>query len=127
MTNRAGAHGPVRAGSCAALALLVTVVSLLCLFGRVGHGEPLVQPAAAERAHAAVASEASDASPSPCGRKTIAEHSVQRAESAPPAAGCPDHAVARTGAAAVPAQAPVTWSGGPAPPPPTSLHSVLRI
>lgn len=125
--RRARAHGPVHTGFRGVLALLVAVVALLCVFGHAERDASPSHPAAAQGPQVTAASEVSAAPEAPCGKKAIADSSAQRTESAPPTTGgvgalTPD-------VAAVPfcVQHSGSLSGGPAPPPPATLHSVLRI
>lgn len=107
-------------------ALLVAVVALLCVVGHAERGGPGAHPSVPQQARAATVSEGSDAPAAPCGKKMIVDHSTQRAETPPPTASCPGPAAPH--APATPrSQHSGTLSGGPAPPPPTTLHSVPRI
>lgn len=74
------AHGRVHARFRGVLALLVTVVALLCVFGHAERGGPGLPSSVAERVHAPAFAEPSDGTAAPCGKKAIAEHSLQRAE-----------------------------------------------
>ncbi|MCX5034686.1 hypothetical protein OHA99_07635 [Streptomyces coelicoflavus] len=139
---RRAAHGRAHARLRGALALLVGVVALLCVFGhaeRDGQGTP---PPTAERVqtlvvaatnatHAAnaVAAQPSDGAAAPCGKKAVADHSVQRAENPPPpstSGGRSGLASPHTDPAPLLSQHVGPSAGGPDPPPAT-LHSVLRI
>ncbi|WP_328563240.1 hypothetical protein [Streptomyces coelicoflavus] len=129
---RRAAHGRAHARLRGALALLVGVVALLCVFGhaeRDGQGAP---PSTAERVQtvAAVAvAEPSDGAAAPCGKKAVGDHSVQRAENPPPpstSGGRSGLASPHTDPAPLVSQHFGPSAGGPDPPPAT-LHSVLRI
>ncbi|MBQ0964500.1 hypothetical protein KBY91_29040 [Streptomyces sp. RK23] len=110
------------------LGLLVAVVALLCVFGHAEHGGPVTPPSTAERASVAVAAvaEPSDDAEAPCRKKAIGDHSVQRAENPPPSAPLPRALSPHTEPAPLVPQHSGTTAGGPDPPPST-LHSVLRI
>ncbi|CAL9612078.1 hypothetical protein [Streptomyces sp. NPDC088935] len=114
------------------LALLVAVVALLCVFGHVERAGPGTPQSAAEPARTPVAAVAAvDAAPSdgaeaPCRKKGIGDHSVQRAENPPPSAPLPRALSPHTGSAPLVSQYFGAAAGGPDPPPST-LHSVLRI
>lgn len=119
-------HGRAHARFRGVLALLVAVVALLCVFGHAERGGPGAPPSTAERVHAPAVAEPSDGAAAPCGKKAIADPSVQRAENPPPSAACPGPASLHTDPAPSASQRSGTLSGSPAPPPVT-LHSVLRI
>ncbi|MGW4429839.1 hypothetical protein [Streptomyces tendae] len=110
------------------LGLLVAVVALLCVFGHAERGGPVTPPSTAERASVAVAAvaEPSDDADAPCRKKAIGDHSVQRAENPPPSAPMPRALSPHTEPAPLVPQHSGTAAGGPDPPPST-LHSVLRI
>ncbi|BET47003.1 hypothetical protein [Streptomyces tendae] len=110
------------------LGLLVAVVALLCVFGHAERGGPVTPPSTAELASVAVAAvaEPSDDAEAPCRKKAIGDHSVQRAENPPPSAPLPRALSSHTEAAPLVPQHSGTAAGGPDPPPST-LHSVLRI
>ncbi|MFE2461760.1 hypothetical protein [Streptomyces sp. NPDC059402] len=107
------AQGRAHARFRGALALLVGVVALLCVFGHAERGGQDAFPSTAERLHAvantavaadatdaagaahaaeaahAVAAvdtvaEASDGAAAPCGKKAVGDHGAQRAENPPP-------------------------------------------
>ncbi|MFE5260476.1 hypothetical protein [Streptomyces coelicoflavus] len=136
---RRAAHGRAHARLRGALALLVGVVALLCVFGhaeRAGQGTP---PPSAERVQTlvaatttatnAVAAEPADGAAAPCGKKAVGDHSVQRAENPPPpstSGGRSGLATPHTDPAPLLSQHFGPSAGGPDPPPAT-LHSVLRI
>lgn len=125
--KRAVAHRPAHVGFRGVLALLVAVVALLCVFGHAERGGPGTPPSAAQHVHAPTASEGSGGAAAPCGKKVLADHSAQRAESVAPTASCPGPAALHTAPTPSHSQLSGMLSGGPAPPPPTTLHSVLRI
>ncbi|GGV54524.1 hypothetical protein GCM10010293_68440 [Streptomyces griseoflavus] len=112
------------------LALLVAVVALLCVFGhaeRGGPGRPGTHPSVAQHVDAPAASEGSGGTSAPCGKKVIVDHSAQRVESVSPTVSCLGPVAPHTAPASSPSQHSGMLSGGPAPPPPPTLHSVLRI
>ncbi|MEV7796624.1 hypothetical protein [Streptomyces sp. NPDC087512] len=121
------AQGRAHARLRGVLALLVAVVGLLCVFGHVerGGGQDTSLPVA-EHAHALTVSEASDGTAPPCGKKGIADHSGQRAETPSSSATCPGTASPHSEPAHPPSRHSGILAGSPAPPP-APLHSVLRI
>ncbi|MCW5251440.1 hypothetical protein IBX28_13090 [Streptomyces sp. SHP 1-2] len=121
------ARGRARARLCGALALLVAVVSVLCVLGRADRSEPSAPLSAKDRVHSAAVFEPSDAGSTPCGGKAVADHGAQRAEGSSPPVALPGPALPDDGCAPGPPRRPGVLPGGPAPPPPTTLHSVLRI
>ncbi|NEB14101.1 hypothetical protein G3I32_35635 [Streptomyces coelicoflavus] len=137
---RRAAHGRAHARLRGALALLVGVVTLLCVFGHAERDGQGTQPPTAERVqtlvvaatHAAthaVAAEPSDGAAAPCGKKAVGDPSVQRAENPPPpstSGGRSGLASPHTDPAPLVSQHCGPSAGGPDPPPAT-LHSVLRI
>ena len=123
---RRAAHGRAHARFRGVLALLVGVVALLCVFGHVERGEPDTPPFIAEHMHVPTVAEPSDGAAAPCGKKAIADHSAQRAENPPPSSSCPGPASLYTDPAPSVSRHSGVLSEGPAPPP-TTLHSVLRI
>lgn len=125
--RRAAAHRPAHAGFRGVLALLVAVVALLCVFGHVESGGPGTHPSVAQHVHAPTASDGSEGKAAPCGKKVLADHSVQRADSPSSTASCLGPAAPHTVSTPSLSQHSATLPGGPAPPPPTTLHSVLRI
>ncbi|MFI7391126.1 hypothetical protein [Streptomyces tendae] len=125
------APGRARALLRGVLGLLVAVVALLCVFGHAERGGPVTPPSTAERASvvgaAAVAvAEPSDGADAPCRKKAIGDHSVPRAENPPPSAPLPRALSPHTDPAPLVPQHSGVAAGGPDPPPST-LHSVLRI
>lgn len=122
---RRAASGRAQALLRGVLGLLVAVVALLCVFGHAERGGPVTPPSTAERASVAVA-EPSDGADAPCRKKAIGDHSVQRAENPPPSAPLPRAMTPHTDAAPLVPQHTARAAGGPDPPPST-LHSVLRI
>ncbi len=124
--KRAAAQRPAHAGFRGVLALLVAVVALLCVFGHAERGGP-TPPSVAQQVHAPTVFEGSGGTAAPCGKKVIADHSAQRAERVSSTASCPGPAALHTAPAPSLSQHSGMLSGGPAPPPPTTLHSVLRI
>ncbi len=139
------AQGRAHARFRGALALLVGVVALLCVFGHAERGGQDALPPAAERLHAVAntadaaeaahaaavdtVAEPSDGAAAPCGKKAVGDHGAQRAENPPP----PSTAGGRAGLASPdtdPARLVSQHSGASAgglDPPPATLHSVLRI
>lgn len=134
--KRAKACGPVNTGLRAALSLLVAVVALLCVSGHVQRDGSPTRPSAAEVTHLSASVEAPALSASveapagaatPCGQKAVADQTAQRAENVPPVTDCSGCPAFRDGTAAARESRSGAYAGGPAPPPPSSLHSVLRI
>ncbi len=125
--KRAAARRPAHAGFRGVLALLVAVVALLCVFGHAERGGSGTHPSAVQQVHAPALSEGPGGTAAPCGKKMIADHSAQRAENVSPMASCPGPAVPHSVPALFLSQHSGMLSGGPAPPPPPTLHSVLRI
>ncbi|MFE0415723.1 hypothetical protein [Streptomyces tendae] len=124
---RRAAPGRARALLRGVLGLLVAVVALLCVFGHAERGGPVTPPSTAERASVAVAvAEPSDGADAPCRKKAIGDHSVQRAENPPPSVPSPRALSPHTDPAPLVPQHSGAAAGGPDPPPST-LHSVLRI
>lgn len=111
----------------ALLALLVGVVTLLCVLGpvRAGAGEasPVVVASGVVDASEDFVDQP-DGSTAPCGKKALLETGPHRADSPPlPASHVPD-----TGLNRLPAEDTRCRPIGPAPPAPIlPLHSVLRI
>ncbi|MEU8729471.1 hypothetical protein AB0C68_08885 [Streptomyces tendae] len=127
------APGRARALLRGVLGLLVAVVALLCVFGHAERGGPVTPPSTAERASVAGAAavtvavaEPSDGADAPCRKKAIGDHSVPRAENPPPSAPLPRALSPHTDPAPLVPQHSGAAAGGPDPPPST-LHSVLRI
>lgn len=125
--RRASAYGPVHTGFRAVLSLLVAVVALLCVFGHVQRDGSLPRTSAAELVHPSTFLEASSGTSAPCGKKAVADQTPQRAENTSQVSDCSGCPTSRTGAVAFHEPCSGTYSAGPAPPPPPSLHSVLRI
>lgn len=125
--KRAAAHRPAHVGFRGVLALLVAVMALLCVFGHTERGGPGTHPSVAQHVHAPTASDESGGTAAPCGKKVIADQSAQRAESPPSTASFPGPATPHSAPSTSLSQHFGTLSGGPAPPPPPTLHSVLRI
>ncbi|PAX83233.1 hypothetical protein CLM85_25810 [Streptomyces albidoflavus] len=126
--RRATACGPVDIGLRAALALLVAVTALLCVFSHVqGPRGPVGSPSEAVSATSPLL-EAPTGAAVPCGKKAVAEQTAQRAESAPQLPDAFGWSWSPTAVAPSPGNPGSSrCGGGPAPPPPVSLHSVLRI
>ncbi|EHN75426.1 hypothetical protein ACIP29_11160 [Streptomyces coelicoflavus] len=133
---RRAVHGRAHARLRGALALLVGVVALLCVFGHAERAGQDTPPPTAERVQTlvvattnAVAAEPPDDAAAPCGKKAVSDHNVQRAENPPPpsaSGGRSGLASPHTDPAPLPSQHFGPSAGGPDPPPAT-LHSVLRI
>ncbi|GAA1294158.1 hypothetical protein GCM10009579_70370 [Streptomyces javensis] len=125
--KRAVAQRPAHVGFRGVLALLVAVVALLCVFGHADRDGSGTHPPVAQHVHVPTASEGSGGTAAPCGKKVIVDHSTQRVESPSSKASCPGPAAPHTAPTTSLSQHSGILSGGPAPPPPTTLHSVLRI
>ncbi|MFD7063383.1 hypothetical protein [Streptomyces sp. NPDC059906] len=126
---RRAAPGRAPAHVRGVLALLVAVVGLLCVFAHAESGARGTPAPTAERVHtaaAAAAAEPSDGAAAPCGKKAIGDSSVQRAENPPPSAAFPRATSPHTDPAPLVPQHFGAFAGGPDPPPST-LHSVLRM
>ena len=125
--KRATARRPAPAGFRGVLALLVAVVALLCVFGHAERDGPRTDLSVAQQVHAPAVSEEADETAAPCGKKVTVDHSAQRAAGVSLMASCPGPAAPDFAPALSLSQHSGMLSGGPAPPPPTTLHSVLRI
>lgn len=125
--RRANACGPVHTGARAVLSLLVAVVALLCVFGHVQRDGSLPRTSAAEFTQPSAFLEASSGMSAPCGKKALAGQTPQRAENTSQVSDCSGCPTSRAGAVTFHEPCSGTYSAGPAPPPPPSLLSVLRI
>lgn len=126
--RRATACGPVDIGVRTALALLVAVTALLCVFSHVQGPRGLAGSSSAPVSATSPLLEAPTGADAPCGKKAVAEQTAQRAESAPQLPDSFGWIASPTAVTPSPCNAgSALHGGGPAPPPPVSLHSVLRI
>ncbi|GAA3381324.1 hypothetical protein GCM10020367_72120 [Streptomyces sannanensis] len=121
-------RGTAKAGLRGVLALLVVVVGALCLFGRAAlHGVPATDVPTVVAQQKPTVDDIDTGAEAPCGKKLVADPSAQRAGSPGPTAASPECAQP-AGDLAYPAHQRVgILSGGPAPPSPVILHSVLRM
>lgn len=134
MMRRPTAHGPALAGFRALLGLLIAVVALLCVYRQaagtehratpVGFSVGVEQPQPEARASHATEG---DASASPCGKKAVLEQSAPRADSQPLVALSSYLSAHGPAIRPGPAFGLRASPGGPAPPRPFALISVLRI
>ncbi|MFD4699915.1 hypothetical protein [Streptomyces niveus] len=114
------------------LALLVGVVTLLCVLGPARAGAVESPPVAGGPTYAVNASaglvDQPGGSAAPCGKKAVLETGPQRADSGPRVSPLPASHVTDTGLTRPFAEEGRCRPSGPAPPAPIlPLHSVLRI